>query len=70
MRANRSYQLTIGQRWLAGNFYFLHRRIFIFCFPEPLSINIEEYKGLVYCTRLFIQICFGVVWVQNYSFIV
>ena len=44
-----------------GNFYFLRRRIFIFCSSEALGINIQEYEGLVHCTRLFIQICFGVV---------
>ena len=68
---NRSYQLTsaarsthgwqIGWHWLAGNSYFLHWRIFIFCFSEPLGINIEGYEGLANCTRLFIQIGFGVV---------
>ena len=47
----------IGQHWLAGNFYFLRRRIFIFCFSEPFGINIERHEGLVHCTRLFIQIC-------------
>ena len=45
----------------SANFYFLHRRIFIFCFSEPLGINIEEYEGLMHCTRLFIQIHLGVV---------
>ena len=69
---NRSYQLTsagqstnhgqICHHGLAGNSHFPRWRIFIFCFSEPLGINIEEYKGLVHCTRLFIQICFGVVW--------
>ena len=48
---NRSYQLTnagqyahdwqIGRHWLAGNSDFLHQRIFIFWFSEPLGINIE-----------------------------
>ena len=28
---------------------------------DPLGINIEGYAGLVHCTRLFIQICFGMV---------
>ena len=70
---NRSYQLTsagrsanhgqIGRHWLAANFNLLRRRILIFCFSEPLGINIEEYEGLVHFTRLFIQIRFGVVWV-------
>ena len=72
---NGSYQLTsagrsanhgqIGRHWLAGNFYFLRRRIFIFCFYEPLGINIEEYEGLVHCTRLIIQIRLGVMWPRN-----
>ena len=69
---NRSYQLTsagksahgwqFGQHWLGGNSYLPRWRIFIFRFPEPLGINIEEYKGLLHCTRLFIQVCFAVVW--------
>ena len=68
---NRSYQLTsagqsahgwqIGRHWLAGNSYLLRWRIFIFCFSEPLDINIEGYEGLVHCIRLFIQICLGVM---------
>ena len=33
-----------------------------------MGINIEEYEGLVYCTRLFIQICFGVMWATTKSF--
>ena len=37
-------------------------RISIFFSSEPLGINIEEYKGLAQCTRLFIQICSAVVW--------
>ena len=68
---NKTYQLAsagqstnlgqIGWDCLAGNCYFPCQRIFIFCFSEPLDINIEGYKGLVYCTRLVVQICFGVV---------
>ena len=56
---NKTYQLTsagpsahgwqIGWHWLAGNFYFPCRRIFIFCFSESLGINIEGYEGLVHC---------------------
>ena len=63
----KSYQLTsaglsahgwqIGRHWLASNSYLLCQRIFIFCFSESLGINIQEYKGLVHCTRLFSQIC-------------
>ena len=54
---NRSYQLThagrlanqeqISRHWLAGNPYFLHGRIFISCFSEPLGINIEILNGLL-----------------------
>ena len=68
---NGSYQLNsagqsanhgqIGRHCLAGNFYFLRQRIFIFCLSEPLVFNIEGYEGLVHCTRLFIQVGFGVV---------
>ena len=50
-----------GWQLVAGNFYFPHRRIFIFCFSEPFGINIEGYEGLVHCTRLFIQICWRAV---------
>ena len=68
---NRSYQLTsagrsahgwqIGQHWLAGNFFFPRRKIFIFCFSEPLGINIEEYEGLLGLYQTFYSIRFGVV---------
>ena len=36
----------IGRHRLAGNSHFPQWRIFIFCFSEPLGINIEEYEGL------------------------
>ena len=58
---NENHGWQIGRHRLAGNSHFPRQRIFIFCFPEPLGINIEGYEGLVHCTRLFIQICFGVV---------
>ena len=68
---NGSYQLTcagrsahgwqIGRHRLASNSYFPRWRIFLFCFSEPLGINIEGYEGLVHSTRLFIQICLAVV---------
>ena len=51
---NGSYQLNstghgqIGRHWLAGNFYFPCRRISIFCFSEPLGINIEELHQTFY----------------------
>ena len=85
---NGSYQLTsagwsahgwqIGWHWVAGNSHFQRGRIFIFCFSEPFGINIEGYEGLVHCTRLFIQIRFGVVcwntsdWqtLKNYSIMI
>ena len=31
----------ISWHWLAGNFYFPRGRIFIFCFSEPLGINMR-----------------------------
>ena len=40
-------QRQIGWHWLAGNSYFLRGRIFIFCFSEPLGINIEILNGLL-----------------------
>ena len=65
---NRSYQLTsagrsahgwlIGRHWLAGNSYFPCGRIFIFCFSEPLGINIEVLNSLLLWKGLFIQIYF------------
>ena len=69
---NKSYQLTsagrsahgwqIGRHWLAGNSYFLRQRIFIFCFSEPLSINIEDLNSLLLGIQLFIQIYFDGLW--------
>ena len=49
-RAGRSANhRQIGQHctWLASNSDFLYQRIFIFCFTEPLGINVECLK--VFC---------------------
>ena len=43
-----------GWHWLAGNSYFPRRRIFIFCFSEPLGINIEDLTSLLLGIQLFI----------------
>ena len=37
----------IGWHWLAGNSGFPSGRIFIFCFSEPLGINIEILNALL-----------------------
>ena len=68
---NGSYQLTstgpsanhgmMGRHWLAGNSHFPRERIFIFCFSEPLGINIEILNALLLWQPLFIQIYFGKV---------
>jgi len=69
---NKSYQLTsagrsanhgqIGRHWLAGNSYFPCGRIFVFCFSEPLGINIEVLNSLLLWKELFIQIYFDGLW--------
>ena len=56
---NKSNQLTSagqsanhgqsGRHQLAGNSYFPRQRIFIFCFSEPLDINIESLNSLLLC---------------------
>ena len=61
---NRSYPLTSAGR---STNHGPRRRFFIFCFSEPLGINIEGYEGLVHCTRLFIQIRFGLMWHTSFS---
>ena len=37
----------IGRHWLAGNSHFPCGMIFIFCFSEPLGINIGILMGLL-----------------------
>ena len=37
----------IGRHWLAGNSYFPCQMVFIFCFSEPMGINIERLNSLL-----------------------
>ena len=68
----RSYQLTstsqsahgwqISWDWIAGNSYFLLQMIFIFCFSQPLGINIEGLNSLLLGIKLFIEIYSYRLW--------
>ena len=65
---NGSYQLTsagrpahgwqIGWHWLAGNSYFPSKRIFSFCFLNPLASILEDMR--VWCITL--DFLFKSVW--------
>ena len=62
-RAGRStHGWQIGWHWLAGNFFFLCRMVFISSFSEPLGINIEGLNSLLHWNQLFIQIQFDELW--------
>ena len=53
-KTKNANQGQIGRHWLAGNSYFPCGRIFIFCFSEPLGINIEVLNSLLLWKGLFI----------------